>query len=531
MKKLQVLALAALVAFGFASCTKDTGANENGGGVTTGEAAKVGLSFSLSSDLTRGDGDPQAASDDEKLIQTVTVFIFDAAGNAAKTNPVSTFTVDIDGDATTNLEDAADVDFTYSAGTWTLKDDRRINTESGIVQVYVAANLPSTPSYANLNALLADVEDVATLSAGAGDFAMFSELKNKDDANPSLPLDLKPGVDGDPTTYNTITVSLGRVVSKVVATWDDAKSYVNTWSAGNGGVTLTYTVEKFNVYNEAVETYLAQNYTDLTQAEYKTYYQAPASTPGRNQKNESLNDFTASYLKGETLPANGNMDITTNIFSSTAGPNDLLKDLDGFYIGENNSVLDPAYAVDMSRQGNTTYAMIQTSVVVSKTAKWNETTKSVDWNATPTDGSQDLWVVTYGGNTYITNVELDATELKTKLDATGIAVLDAEKVKFPGSKVHFRKWLNKDGSNDYEIGRNEFIHVSVEGVVALDNSFPGYPGTVDNTVTPENEEDPEKPADPVKDPAAPVDPEDAYLIVKVSVKDWVYRDNSTQLGE
>lgn len=479
MKKLQVLALAALVAFGFASCAKDNAGNGNNV-VGNGETAQMGLSFSVTTNETRADAD-QTATALESKINTVTVFIFDANGDRVKTGSWNPFTLT---DFTPD-----DVD---NPTTWTLKNSITTEYGNGTIKVYVATNLPAAydKEYASVNDLLEQTADVVniidasttqatTATATNAGFVMFTEEKVH-----TL----------NAESVTTLEASLGRVVSKVVTTWPGAGvNFQNQW---NNGPLLTYKVEKFNVYNDAYATYLPENTNTLS----------------------TLFDFDESYA--------AHKNVTATVYTGAGAEDPNLTDLLGIYVGENDSVLADPQGDKTSRVGFTTYAMVQTSVKLDRVAKWvTEKTENsvtvpahVEWttNGTPgfvTDDDDDLYLVAFEGMNYITNVEDDAREIATYLGADGI-------VTYPKSKVHFRVFLNRGGDNVYVVGRNEYIHVNVEGIKPVNGSFPGWPGTPD---------DEEKPTPPEEDPFTPIDPEKAELLVKIDVLKWNYKPNNVTL--
>ncbi len=97
--------------------------------------------------------------------------------------------------------------------------------------------------------------------------------------------------------------------------------------------------------------------------------------------------------------------------------------------------------------------------------------------------------------------------------------------------VHFQYWINKIANNQYEVLRNQFLHLQVSGMNQDKNgTFPGYPGNPDDPRIPinPNDDDPENP-DPLE-PEDPVDPEATEVLVNVTVHPWTYRWNEIKLG-
>lgn len=460
----------------FASCSKED--NGVGNGPAEGPAARMGMSFTLpqqavSRALGYGDGDDVNASTAESAVKSVSVFVFQS-GVAAQTG------------AATHFNNIA-TQFTEASGKYTLKSDYNIKTVSGASTVYIAVNLPAAmqKTYSNEAALKAVFGDVAAMSNATTGFTMISDAE-------SVNLKTYDAADAAATT-TTVTADVSRIVSKLVAS-STAATYKATWT---NGVELTYSIEAYNVYNEALDSYLI----------------------GQGTTKSTLNTFDASYLKGATAPANGNNPVALNPADLTA----LLAANTEYYIGENKQL--------PSQYQNTTYAFVATTVTTNKVAKWNSSTEVVDWETADYSSIKDVYVVSCkDGATYITNVEADATEIGTELNTLESDASFATVYTYKAGYVHFMVPLNKYADNDYRIGRNEFIHLNVTGIKTIDSVFPGYPG---------DEDDPEKPVDPTDktpgvnpdphDPTDPIDDEPAVLNVVITIKPWIYKDNSTIL--
>ena len=472
MKKILMFALAAVTML--SSCSKeDSGTTP----VQGGEAAKLRVSFTIPATVvtTRAD---QAASAEESTVNTAAVYVFDANGIALSQGGFTKFGDTANGEkAITNL----------GSGVYTMSED--ILALVGNVKIYVGLNMPASvrTAYGTEAALLAATAGVSFMSNGeaaAADkfgFTMFTavkttELKDKEDAS----LAATDGV-------NVVSMTIDRVVSKVVASSEKA-TYTNSWT---NGTVLTYTIDGFNVYNEANTSYLVERAA--------TY--APTAT-------NSVNAYAVSVLKDNKTVGIGEYDTQYNTEAQRLP-------LAGYYVGENKS--------NASVKGTTTHAFIATKVAVNQIAKWNGS--QVAYETSTLGADDDVIVIKHEGATYVTSTA-NKTDLLDNL--TGSLAYT-----YHEGYVHFRVWLNKKGNNNYEVGRNEFIHMHIESLKQLDGIFPGYPGDETN---PDKPIDPEsKPGgeggnnpDPI-DPKDPVDGEDAALNVKITVNPWTYVKNAVEL--
>jgi hypothetical protein len=116
--------------------------------------------------------------------------------------------------------------------------------------------------------------------------------------------------------------------------------------------------------------------------------------------------------------------------------------------------------------------------------------------------------------------------------------------RYPAGYVHFLKWINGRGVNDYEVLRNQFIHMQVTGM-NQDNegvfSAGGYPGQEPeksydangNVVSTGGDAgNPKKPVNPnagIED--EPINPAPTLIQVNVKVNPWTYRLNEIELGK
>lgn len=468
--KLRTLAIAALAAMTLAACSKD---GDGGSAPESGEDGRLGISFKMpaAAGETRAWDDDVNATSDESDLKTVSVYIFKATdGYAVVEGSHSQFTAS---------------DFTPNNGVWTLSTSKNIKTVAGNVKIYVAVNVPADKdiAYGSEALMLEAFAELAKLSDASTGFTMFSEPET---------LTLKSYVDTDPTTIGKAEVSLDRVVSKLVAS-SQTPTYTQQWT---NGVEFVYTMEGLGVYNEAIESYLAKNTTTKS----------------------TLNPFAVSVTKNNAAVTNPHPGAETGTAALT-----------GFYICENHEGSGDA------TYGKTTYAMLATTVTVSHDGAWNTATEEVDYTAvTPYGGgNDDIFIVHYQGADYVTSTKnkaqaiADGLVAKHSLPANS---LDDNIYVYTDGWVHFQVYLNHEGVNDYNVGRNEFIHVKVNGVNVSDGHFPGYPG---------DENDPEKPIDPTdktdpnnpdpKDPDDNIDPDAASLNVEVTINKWNYKPNNVIL--
>ena len=572
MKKIFLMAAAAATLL--ASCAKE----ENGDGkVGSGEAkaAQVGFSFEIPTTAPATRAETQISTDDEVKVNRISVFIFDETGSPATLGHYTHF-------------DAADVDDAFTTAEtngqktrFTLNEDYYIETVSGKAHLYVGINLPvsldhayaseallwAAKSNANAEGMIAP-ETGETHVAGEGfatteDFTMFGQAM----ASGKPEITLNEYVEGNDLTLTEVPVSVERVVSKVVGTtqasaFSAVKQGVDAivpaaadyavWTkpAAAAGLQLIYTIQSYNVYNEMSESYLAYQagksvwasiYDDL-----QSYFKDLAG-------NTAAFELGTSTGKNKVIGDDRVYDITASNHQTTSAVDPTLAELEGFYIGENYSNKNPN-ATNLSRKGTTTYAMVATTVSTNKIATWDESVvgdnvSKVAWSNAPgdrTEGTEDLFIVrAFNGVTnveeiYISTDSTEAKQINNNLyntvttdgeamegDRSNAVYSSSQWFTYLDSYVHFKVWLNRDGFNDYNIGRNQFVHLHVTGIVGMDGNgnglFPGNPGDPD---------DPKKPIDPDGDvPDEPVDGNRAKLKVVITVKDWTYRFNGGVLSK
>ena len=563
MKKLFLMAAAAATLF--ASCAKEENSQDLAG---NGEPAKVGFSFEIPTQAAATRAETQISTNDEIKVNRISVFIFDETGAPATLGHYTHFDE-------ANVDAAKKVSTAFTAGTnsssqkttFTLNEDYYIETVSGLAHLYVGINLPASldHAYASEAALWAAKSNAngeglknqtpATWNgegfARAADFTMFGQAVA---AGNKLEVELK---DFEADGLTTVPVDVERVVSKVVGTTQKAvfpavKQGVTALNPSaaelavwDNGLQLEYTIAAYNVYNEMSESFLnykaGQSVWDSKYDDLQSYF-------------KDLGGNVAPFDLGTTAGKNIDIDAT-RVYDIAAAGNQTASGVDatlaamtGFYIGENYSSKNPA-ANSLSRNGSTTYAMVATTVTTNKVAAWVGT--EVVWNDAVggrTQGTETLYIVkarnkeTGIEEVYITTENNATNGAQAILDGLYALTTDGEDMEsdrsnavyssakmytYLQSYVHFQVWLNRDGFNDYNVGRNEFIHVHVTGVTGMDGNgnglFPGYPG---------DDEDPKKPGDlDGQDPNDPVDGSLAKLKVVITVKDWKYRQNGGVLSK
>jgi hypothetical protein len=475
--------MAALVAFGFTGCKK-----ENPAPFEKGTASNLSISFQVPA-TKLADGDVLTSTPAESTINNISVFVFESDGSLCATGGFTPLTL---------------ADFDVTGSLYRLKDVKFIETLSGTKRIYVGANLPASVGMFSGNeaALLAITSSVASMSAGSGTFAMFSDV-----VTATLAADDVNTVAKESTL---VPISIKRVVAKVITTTTstDSKFTVN-WTDTNAPLQLVYTVKTFRPIVAAQTSFVAPNYWSLGGIA-KTY---PGIAPTPSAPSAPFVAFATEASKSEVVPVGVIADAN-------------LADQPGFYIGENYPV--DATGTPAALNGNTTYVYVTTTVTANMAASWDGT--QVVWTSiTPYGGGTgDIYVVSMKGNEYVTDTKAKADAIAIGLgfdtvtpanNAAGEGIFT-----YKAGYINFVAWLNKNDMNNYAVVRNEFIHVKVTGIKAQNFFFPGYPG---NPLDPSKPTDPTIPTDPNNpDPIKPTDPVDggtAWLDVDVTVMPWTYR--------
>ena len=505
MKKIQIFAMAALVALGLASCTKEQNGAPAAG--TEGGKARLMLSFKLPAQATRAnDGDQIAATPAENTVKTVEVFVFTAAGDPAAVGAYTSFS-----DLSSFLyTDTTPADGIADDGKYTLDPAKAIQTLSGAKIIYVGIN-SSLGACASQSELLAKLAAVSAMDV-ANNFTMFTDAAS---AN-LLAYDYNSGTEQAPYV-NTVTMNINRVVAKVAAS-SSAPTYTTVWpatGATDAYLHMVYTVKDYRVIQGAIKSYVAPNYWSMGAA--KTYVNSVATLPG-----DVFNPFaTDAGVTATSIKTDGNPTDAAAIAALAAT-----------YTGENYP-FNTAGTAPLALNMNTTYAIIATTVLCDAEASWDATTSSVKWTTvTPygggVSGSDVFMVVGPDKKNYVCASQTAASDLANGLFNNDLVAAAGSIYTYYWGYVHFPAYLNKKGLNDYEIARNQFAHIKINGVTEKENLFPGYPGDPGDPTKPTDPQDPTNP-----DPLVPTDPVDgspAYLNVQVTVMPWVYKGNDITLG-
>lgn len=299
MKKLFLMAAAAATLF--ASCAKEENPNAE-----SGDAARMGLSFTLPTTSTRAQTSVNGVGS-ENTITKITVFVFNATGDAV----------------TGNGTERALADFTASSNTYTLQAGKEIQTTAGARKIYIAANLPAGFTATSEAALLARKVAMSDAVNGTTDLVMFSGKIDKTVAATQI-----AGSTASPTEIaanaaaNKVTASMERLVAKVVVT-RAANTFTQTFAHIGGGFQIVYTVDNWGIGTGVSSVYAVKG--AATTGEYNAF---------------NANAFT------NTMAALANAQTTAAAGTYT-------------YVGENSPY----------SYGEMTYAMVRTKAAPNKVAK------------------------------------------------------------------------------------------------------------------------------------------------------------------
>lgn len=534
MKKSFIIASSAVIVSAL-GCT--TNSNVDEGLYGNGELAALRMSISMPMIReTRADYDKINATEGESAVSTISVYVFDSAGNAAATGAYTALSV---------------TDFVEpTSGTlWEMDNQSTkcpIVTVAGAMRIWVGVNAPAAvrKSFDTEAALLAEYSAISGM-VGNGSTTFFTMFSNAKETTL---------VQAGANDYvNSVAIEVDRVVSKIIASVDGPVAGVSwpvTWESG-GTPTVTYKPAHWRVMQWAQSSYVAPHYnvklwnTDASQTGFAETYKG------------ALADYDTSVATGTQLSF-----ATIGATQPVAG-NDYVAGGTGRYIGENASREE--VGMQIAKKGNTTYAFISTTVTVDKQAVWNTGDEVIEWETKNygfgVTGSEDIYLVRIDGVDYLTSERENGENIRL-----GLAKIDAAKegliivatagslpneltltqflaaypkydyidiFEYKNGYVHFMSWINKIDSNHYDVLRNQFIHIAVNGMNSdLEDGelFPGYPGDPDDPTIPidPTDDDPNNP-DPIN-PTDPVDPLPANLKISVTINPWTYRINSVLLG-
>jgi hypothetical protein len=563
MKKLFMMAAAMALAFGVTSC-----ANNDDKPIGPINDDETGMSLSLilpagSNGATRGiaNGNVEGSAV-ENEVKTVHIFMFNPIGGA-KVEFGGYTKVDFSSTGATPTF-SADATYTGDGVKWDMVNP--VDASVGLMKVYVGINVPNVPSggYANEQALLDALETVANLSvttppATATGITMISSVYN-----PTFVTVLA----GDPIpASNKIDATVGRVVAKIVASTPSGKGVgaildQSAWlktdmtedvtELTGSAVNLKYSLSHWRVFQNAVKSWVIAH-------------------PTTNKAAGTINSYGAS------LYPTPNPELAFITPTGTIGDNDLTNAASFQYIGENASEAGGA------PNNVTTYIYVSTKLTVDGRVAW-DATKKIHWETVAeyggTSSPSDIIVLYHNGTGkyYPTN---DQTVAQAIIDGVfrdgareklvNITATGADDPNEPGTEmtkegflaaypeyvvesytykqgyVHFYTWINKEGTNNYNIARNQYIHMELSGIkddaieiykfagnVSQDpskfydnNGVVAATGNAGNVRYPTDLFDSANP-NPLT-PGENIDPEKTSMLVNVEVSPWVYRKNPTEL--
>ncbi len=280
-----------------ASCEKVPG-----GGDGAAASMNVRISFPRSASDTRAES--TTASTKDVAIESITVFIFDAEGNAALGN-ATTFELSDFVDKTENV--------------YELNPTNRIQTVAGPKHVYVGINLPSALVNASTESVLIEKASTAGLE-GETSLAMLSGV-----ATPNLVAQTSDEESEATPNENIVATEVKRLVSKISVTMGEDDEFDVGEDTEDVGL-YTVTPDLFAVGGTATTFYPVERIgTGMLQ------------TPGDP------------------------VDATEPVFRPINGKGTEAKDLDAFYVPEHA-------AKGNFSQANLTYALIRAEVKFTKWA-------------------------------------------------------------------------------------------------------------------------------------------------------------------
>ncbi len=583
-----MMATAAALAIGIVGCSK----TPNGGDPIQGEGSQTGMQLSIIMPSTGGSNTRGVAEGNvvgttaENEVKTVQIFGFSTAGIKAEFGGYTQIAFSSSGGSATFTEDTAWATANPGQGKkWNLVTP--IDATAGAMKIYVGINVPgvSASGFATETDLLDYVRDVSAMSdVATTGITMFSNVQT-----PTL-VAVLPGA--PIPASNTVNADTYRVVSKIVASTPSGKGvganlFTSSWTktdldaAGedatgitNAGIDLKYSVSHWRVFQNAVQSWVPAHYALPEPAAGVR----PVTYKGVNAIN--------SYGKSLYPTANPELTFFTQASASATDP-ELASATSSQYIGENVSATG-------SPNNVTTYVYISTKLTLNGKAAWDASNpKRIVWTTVSewggTSSPKDIYLLYHNGTNryYFTDTAADAQGIidgvfndgltqynvriipETGVDPTPtlpgtpmkksdfIAAhpeLVVDQFIYPQGYVHFYAWINKTGTNMYDIMRNQFIHLNITGIKAANvavHKFAGNPsqdplkfykndGTLNTTATvagPDaNPGIVKYPIDLFSDagpnpliPGENIDPEQTSMLVNVAVRNWTYKATDLEL--
>lgn len=395
---------------GFTACSSDDEVT----GKTPETGTPTNFSLSISQPVTYA-ADPNATAD-EVTIKTVDVYIYDASNAFIKRQSL----------VVADFDDLGD-------NKWQLKDAKKIATTTGAKNIYVGVNLPATLATAIVNtdpgaakqAITSAATELGNTTSG---FAMFSRLVK----TPTL---VTTG-DPDYATENTVTVTVARLLAKVVVQEGNPFSTSVTGGTVSG---LQFAVSNVN----------------------KKFFPYPSSTfrdPNWTSPWSVLTDF---------IPAQSS-DYKTINPNATA-----ITIADAVYTTENTS--------QGNAQGDHTYVSVRATYTPSSIVKLNTAgdatsgfTADDSYNA-----GETFYLVNAGGQKYFFKSSTDAAAYATDKGTSAIT--------YTNGLAYYNIFLNpapqSGQENKFDVLRNNIYKVTITKINGL-----GKPGDIITDPTEEIDE-------------------------------------------
>ena len=467
MKANKILAMAAFAATTIlaASCAKDNGGN--GTDPEPGTPAKMGISISLpTNNISRATNADANANYQDMNIESVRVFVFEPDGSKATGND-------------TPLNFGADFSRVAETDTWTLNDDKLIQTSVGDKKVYVGINLPSslgavvsesqlTDGTLTATELFANVATSTEDDPGQGP-AMMSTLYTKTVVEES-------------DNNNLVEATVHRMMAKATVIFRDGFSPNPTGTP----VTFTVTPDQYTIGNYSGFTYTLQRTNAAGQL--ITWGDINGVTKANQSKSTSVTANNLTDFQYRAVNANG----TAAVYRT------------GLYM--------PEHSTSTKYMRNEGTAAIIRGELTPKF--WTTVVDGVITETAiagnPTYSGAEVYVAKYQGKFYFFDNDTQLESFTNKLSLPNTAV---DTYEVSGGKLYTYYWVffNKDPKapltdiNKMEVARNNYYEIVVNSIVTI-----GQPG------------DPGKPLDPPVDDEKddPVYETTANLDIKINVAPW-----------
>jgi hypothetical protein len=408
INKISAITALAATLFTVTSCKKNVE-----GGNNEGPEARMGISISFPRNtVTRAD-DPNATEQD-MIVSTIDVFVFNPDGSAAKGN------------------NEALIDHFSPNGDkskWTLDDDHLITTTSGTKKIYVGINLPG------------DLKDVATEAALLAVFNKVNDLySNTDDKKGVSMLSLTTTKDlvAGAADKNIVSIPVLRMAAKAIVTMG-----AGSFSTTPTGVTepkFSVSPDMFTVGNTALSIYPVQKKNG-------SFLVTPGDTNGTKPDAAK----TVAILDTDKNP------------QTEINPFGTAKNLKkSRYIPEHSTS-------SLMLRGESTYAVIRGEFKPTFYSRVQDD-KVVEDIAAPATFVNPLWAIKYSGRIYFTE---STTERDNILRVCNLQADSYQEYNPTGNRLYtfYYVFLAEKETDKLAIYRNHIYEVVVNSVKTL-----GQPG-------------------------------------------------------